>query len=610
MKIKSTRGLLALWASFLAAGTWILPTAALLNRAEARPVQVTEEAVSPEVVALYNAARDWLLAGGADLPAYCQDSFDLNHDGVNERIFVSPGSFLGSDGRIVVVDGASGVTRFDLRCPAGEGLFGESIAIAADVSSDGVDDVLVATMTRSTSSGAITGVQARIFSGADGRALGLLSKPVPNPSHTGAPGLTSRRFIGDANGDGTLDLGDVATAVAKLGIADERLPAADMDSDGVLSVADLGVLLDRAVSPDAPLWADMDASIVELTSVYVLVPPVVAGAVSAPTAGILFADLPSGSLASASEPAPPVLVKVNCWLDGFIITRKSGGCSRSLLGAGQSAHPRWRPPRSGAGSVRFAMASAFSSRSSRSGSTASQMREAPRGMKFLGFWSVSSISALSSLAVGSRLSIQMISRRRGKPSENSTSTSGSGAGDVRVDSMSRVVGERLLHGWKNRKSCNDPSLDASHLGDSGVSSRSSPCVGCSRNRVRAPAGKSVIQRLRHRNSCPVLCTTWRAFVAGASPCGEPHRSRTAVALDPTGALVLPAVVSFGRLKVGIDFGDVRVLPEDFLHARSGFQIRAPASRARAWSRCLRGSDASPTIASGDASPSIFPSWTR
>jgi hypothetical protein len=334
MKIKSTRGLLALWASFLAAGTWILPTAALLNRAEARPVQVTEEAVSPEVVALYNAARDWLLAGGADLPAYCQDSFDLNHDGVNERIFVSPGSFLGSDGRIVVVDGASGVTRFDLRCPAGEGLFGESIAIAADVSSDGVDDVLVATMTRSTSSGAITGVQARIFSGADGRALGLLSKPVPNPSHTGAPGLTSRRFIGDANGDGTLDLGDVATAVAKLGIADERLPAADMDSDGVLSVADLGVLLDRAVSPDAPLWADMDASIVELTSVYVLVPPVVAGAVSAPTAGILFADLPSGSLASASEPAPPVLVKVNCWLDGFIITAQIWGLFAQFVGCG------------------------------------------------------------------------------------------------------------------------------------------------------------------------------------------------------------------------------------------------------------------------------------
>ena len=189
-------------------------------------------------------------------------------------------------------------------------------------------------MTRSTSSGAITGVQARIFSGADGRALGLLSKPVPNPSHTGAPGLTSRRFIGDANGDGTLDLGDVATAVAKLGIADERLPAADMDSDGVLSVADLGVLLDRAVSPDAPFWADMDASIVELTSVYVLVPPVVAGAVSAPTAGILFADLPSGSLASASEPAPPVLVKVNCWLDGFIITAQIWGLFAQFVGCG------------------------------------------------------------------------------------------------------------------------------------------------------------------------------------------------------------------------------------------------------------------------------------
>ena len=334
MKIKSPKGLLALWTAFLAAGTWILPTTSLLDRADARLVQVTDDSVSPGVVALYNAAQDWLLAGGADLPAYCQATFDLDHDGANERIYVSPGSFLGSDGRVVVVDGASGAELFELRCPAGEGLFGESVAIAADVSSDGVDELLVATMTRDTPSGAFIGVQARIYSGADGKVLGLLSKPVPSPADEGTPAPTSTSFIGDANGDGALDLGDVATTVAKLSAGVERLPAADMDSDGSLSVTDLSVLLDRAVSPDAPLWLSVDAAIGELRLVHALVPPVVEGVVSAPTARMLFADLPSGSLASTPEPAPPVLVEVNCWLDGFLIAAHIAGLFAQFVGCG------------------------------------------------------------------------------------------------------------------------------------------------------------------------------------------------------------------------------------------------------------------------------------
>jgi len=336
MKIKSIGGLAGLWCSFLAAGTWILPAGIYLGTKSARANFAQEDSVSPEIISLHNAAQDWISAGGLDLPAYCEHSLDLNHDGIADTVFVDPGTFLGSDGRVAVIDGATSSVRFELFCPVGETLFGESVAVASDISFDGVDDLLVASMTSNAASEAAVRCHARVYSGADGKLLGLLSKPRQPTQSVGPSDVVSSTVIGDVNRDGSLDAHDVTGAITELGSPEERLPSADTDSDGTISLTDVVTILNRALSADAPMWSELHGSLADIDSVYVLIPPVVEGVTTSSAALELFADLPLTPPAPTTipAPAPPALVATNCWLDGLWLTAQFASAVVMFVGCG------------------------------------------------------------------------------------------------------------------------------------------------------------------------------------------------------------------------------------------------------------------------------------
>ena len=336
MKIKSIGGRVGLWCAFLAAGTWILPMGIFLSPTSARASLVEGDSVSPEIISLHNAAQDWISAGGLDLPAYCEHSLDLDHDGIADTVFVDPGTFLGSDGRVAVIDGATNSVRFELFCPVGETLFGESVAVASDISFDGVDDLLVASMTKNVTSEAAVRCHARGYSGADGKLLGLLSKLRQPTQSAGPPEVVSSNFIGDVNRDGSLDAHDVTGAITELGSPEERLPAADMDSDGTISLSDVVTILERALSADAPMWSELHGSLADIDAVYVPIPPVVEGFTTSSAARELFADLPPTPSVQTTipAPAPPALVATNCWLDALWITAQFASAITMFVGCG------------------------------------------------------------------------------------------------------------------------------------------------------------------------------------------------------------------------------------------------------------------------------------
>lgn len=134
MRINSIRGIVAVWSAFLASGTWILPLGTLLlSPVRGASAQVSDETHEQVFMAIQLEFEQMIVDGELDTPVYFSDEFDLNDDGVGEQIVVDPGAFHESDGQIIVVDGATGLTRAQLQSPAGEFIFGEMVGVVSDI---------------------------------------------------------------------------------------------------------------------------------------------------------------------------------------------------------------------------------------------------------------------------------------------------------------------------------------------------------------------------------------------------------------------------------------------------------------------------------------------
>ncbi|MFT5422341.1 MAG: hypothetical protein ACI89L_000098 [Phycisphaerales bacterium] len=150
---------------------------------------------------------------------------DLTGDGIPD-IYI--GDYLIS--RAHVYSGADGSEHLSISGVSGTG---PGRGLNADADGDGVPDLAVGAYLDST--GTRQGGQVRVISGADGSLIRTISGTVSN-AQLGFDAVG----LGDINGDGIIDNGDIGAFVALFLTADS---AADLNSDGIIDNSDIGAFI-------------------------------------------------------------------------------------------------------------------------------------------------------------------------------------------------------------------------------------------------------------------------------------------------------------------------------------------------------------------------------
>jgi len=140
---------------------------------------------------------------------------DLTGDGVREVLIGAPRETVGGlarAGRLYVMNGATGapVHTLDSENPESDGDFGVSASSIGDVNGDGAPDVLVGANEETVNGGSGAG-RAYLFSGATGAHLQTFTSPNPQLGDSFG-GSDSVAGLGDVNGDGTPDVAVAAGA--------------------------------------------------------------------------------------------------------------------------------------------------------------------------------------------------------------------------------------------------------------------------------------------------------------------------------------------------------------------------------------------------------------
>ena len=245
MRLSLTRYLMAVLC-MLAAGTWILPVRTL---AAAVPVATNASAEEmPAVAELIDLLGSLRLAGAFDRPAFTVESIDLTGDGVADTIEVTPPRQLTVPGALRVLDGVTGMERYALNPPDGERGFGDHSAVVADCDGDGAPEIAAWSWLDAAGdpSGLLIEMRLRVFSGADGTLLGLLS----TVQELGVPDLTPEfdlTLAADANLDGAINASDIAAASTSLAADAALAPAVDCNTDGTLTMSDLAMVIERVI---------------------------------------------------------------------------------------------------------------------------------------------------------------------------------------------------------------------------------------------------------------------------------------------------------------------------------------------------------------------------
>lgn len=162
------------------------------------------------------------------------DSIDLNGDGANDSITVSPSGLGLDDGWISISPAQQAVMQRTIASPRGEIGFACRVAAVTDVNSDGWRDLAVASARESAAGG--WRFHIRIYSSKTGELLGLLDREM-STSTDPLQFTTELDFDGafapaaDPNRDQQVDFEDLVHVANSLGLVGEA-PESDLDASG------------------------------------------------------------------------------------------------------------------------------------------------------------------------------------------------------------------------------------------------------------------------------------------------------------------------------------------------------------------------------------------
>lgn len=249
------------WSALISTMSWTLPAGICFGGstpafAEPQPslasmTQDEEAQFAAEFAVWINAT---ITSSDYDAAPSVHSQFDLTSDGVLDHILVDPGNFFAADGRIMVVDGATNQSLYELVSPHNELCFGEYVGTWPDCNFDGVRELVVASGVQLDEhvEGAI-----RVFSGVDGQLLGIVKQ-----GHD--EGVVGGEVVvaGDRSRDSRVDAVDVSMTVEVLGESSAVCPV-DLDIDGETTLIDVLMVAARAQteSQDPTLAASICANI-------------------------------------------------------------------------------------------------------------------------------------------------------------------------------------------------------------------------------------------------------------------------------------------------------------------------------------------------------------
>jgi hypothetical protein len=150
--------------------------------------------------------------------------------------------------------------RYALNPPDGERGFGDHSAVVADFDGDGAPEIAAWSWLDAAGDplGLLIEMRLRVFSGADGTLLGLLS----TVQELGVPDLTPEfdlTLAADANLDGAINASDIAAASTSLAADAALAPAVDCNTDGTLTMSDLAMVIERVIDEPQAQRAGIDS---------------------------------------------------------------------------------------------------------------------------------------------------------------------------------------------------------------------------------------------------------------------------------------------------------------------------------------------------------------
>jgi len=183
------------------------------------------------------------------------DSIDLNGDGSNDSITVSPSGLGLDDGWISIAPAQNAVMQHTIASPRGEIGFACMVTAVTDVNSDGWRDLAVASARESAAGG--WRFHIRIYSSKTGELLGLLDREMStstDPLQIAIELDFDGAFVpaADPNGDQQVDFEDLVHVANSLGVVGEA-PESDLDANGEVTSEDLtqaALLVSANSNPD------------------------------------------------------------------------------------------------------------------------------------------------------------------------------------------------------------------------------------------------------------------------------------------------------------------------------------------------------------------------
>ena len=233
------------WSALISTMSWTLPAGICFGGgstpAFAGPHQSLASMTSDEEAEFAAEFAVWINAtitsSDYDAAPSVHSQFDLTGDGVLDHILVDPGNFFAADGRIMVVDGATNQSLYELVSPHNELCFGEYVGTWPDCNFDGVRELVVASGMQIDEH---VEVAVRVFSGMDGQLLGIVK-------HGHGEVVVEGEVIvaGDKNRDLKVDAIDVTMTAETMGESSAACPV-DLDIDGETTVIDVLMVAAKA----------------------------------------------------------------------------------------------------------------------------------------------------------------------------------------------------------------------------------------------------------------------------------------------------------------------------------------------------------------------------